>query len=98
MLVRRRVEHHLRAEMCEQGVHLAGVAHRGNAHIHIQRAAVFAPQLLLDGIGAVLINIYDNELCGHAGGDLPAQLRADGAAAARHHYHFIVDKRAGIIR
>ena len=85
MLVGRRVENHLGAQAAEQSVHLLGVAHRGDEHFQVQLVAVFAAQLLLDGVGVVLVDVHDDEHRGLAAGDLAAQLGADGPAAAGDH-------------
>ena len=44
---------------------------------------VFGEKLLLDVIGVVFIDVEDDEMLRVMGRDLPAELRADGAAAAR---------------
>ena len=45
-------------------------------------------QLILHVIGVVFVNIEDNELFGVEQGDLPAQLRANGTAAAGNQARF----------
>ena len=92
MFMRRCMEHHVRLIAREQAVHLFGIAHRGDAYIQLERTAVAALQLLLDGIGAVFINIQNDEPLWPAGRDLAAQLRTDGTAAARHHHDLTGDK------
>ena len=91
----RRVEHHIRVQALKQGVHFFGIAHRGDVHFQVQLGAVAARQLLLDGIGAVLVDIHDNQALGPAGCDLTAQLAADGTAAARHQHGFAAHQAAG---
>ena len=88
MFMRRCMEHHVRLIAREQAVHLFGIAHRGDAYIQLERTAVAALQLLLDGIGAVFINIHNDEPLWPAGRDLAAQLRTDGTAAARYQHRF----------
>ena len=50
-------------------------------------------QLQLDIVGVVLVDIEYDELLGIVGRDLPAELAADGATAARDHDRFTVDER-----
>ena len=92
VLVRRRVKDHLRTVLTEDGFDLVVVAHRGDECHKIERIAVFEPQLLLDVIGVVFVNIDDNDLLGVVFGDLAHQLAADGAAAAGDHADLAADK------
>ena len=57
---------------------------------------VFEAQLLLNVIGAVFININNDELFRRIGGNLTAQFRTDGAAAARYKHCFALDERADL--
>ena len=61
--------------------HAAAVADRADQRDQIQIGMCFF-QLILDVIGIVLIDIEDDKLFGIVIGDLPAEFRADGAAAA----------------
>ena len=59
---------------------------------HQVQGRIFPLQLQLDLVGAVFIDIKDDQLLRIVGGDLPAELRSDAAAAARHQDALAVDK------
>ena len=65
----------------EDVLHPLFVADGADQHHQIQ-VPVGPPQLLLDVVGVVLIDVEDNQAAGVVGGNLAAQLAADGAAAA----------------
>ena len=60
MLMRRRVEHHVRPVDPHHAVDAAGIAHRADQREQIQ-LRVRPPQLLLNGIGVVLIDIENDQ-------------------------------------
>ena len=91
MLVRRGMEHDIRAEAAEHLLQLFSVAHRGDLYIQIERDRT-VEQLLLDVVGVVFIDIKDDDLLGVVMRHLPAQLGADGAAAARDEADLILDE------
>ena len=87
MLVSGGVEHDLGTVVVEYAIHAGHVPYRGDLHAEIQRVPVFTDQLLLDAVGVVLVDIQYDESGGAEGGDLTAQLGANGAAAARNQNH-----------
>ena len=72
MLVGRRVEHDVGAIHPKQAVNFFLISHGGDLHPKIEPIAPCAPQLLLDIISIVLVNIQNNELLGLIFGDLAA--------------------------
>ena len=84
MLVGRRMEHDVRAIHLKQAVNFFLISHGGDLHPQVQPIAPYTPQLLLDIISIVLVNIQNDELLGLIFGDLTAKLAADGAAASGH--------------
>lgn len=77
------VEDHVRAVGGHDPVDAAGIADAADERDQVQLAAVLAGELLLDGVGIVLVYVKDDEGLGVAGCDLAAELGADGAAATR---------------
>ena len=89
VLVRRRVEHHVRPILREHRLQPLPVADGADQHLGVQRAAVLLAQLVEQLVGVVLVDVeYDQPLRGEAR-DLAAQLGADGAAAARHQHRAV---------
>ena len=84
MLVGRRMEHDVRAIHLKQAVNFFLISHGGDLHPQVQPIAPYTPQLLLDIISIVFVNIQNDELLGLIFGDLTAKLAADGTAAAGH--------------
>ena len=97
MLVRSCVEYQFRAVLLKNHLHLVVIPDGRDQRDKIEISAVFAHQLLLDLIGAVLVDIDDDHLLGLIGGDLTHQLAADGTAAARHHADLAGDERAYLV-
>ena len=81
MLVGSGVVDQLGAVGAEDLVQTAAVADRADERDEVQVGILLA-KLQLDGIGVVLVDIQDHELFGIVRGDLAAELRADGPAAA----------------
>ena len=81
MLVGRRMEHDVRAIHLKQAVNFFLISHGGDLHPQVQPIAPYTPQLLLDIISIVFVNIQNDELLGLIFGDLTAKLAADGTAA-----------------
>ena len=81
MLVRRRVIDDLRTIFFKHLLHAAAVAHGADQHRQVQLRKA-APQLLLNGIGVVFVNIEDHKMAGVVSCDLATQLTADTPAAA----------------
>ena len=65
------------------------IAYRSDQHHQIQ-CRILADQLLLDFIGIILINIYDDQLFRLMPGNLPAQLASDGSATTGDQYDLIL--------
>ena len=86
MLVGRRMEHDVGAIHPKQAVNFFLISHGGDLHPQVQPIAPYTPQLLLDIISVVLVNIQNDELLGLIFGDLTAKLAADGTAAAGHQH------------
>ena len=85
VLVRRRMEHDLGAVRVEDAAHAPGVAHAADKHLQVE-LGILPLELLLDLVGVVLVDVEDDELLGPEAGDLAAELRADGSAAARYEH------------
>ena len=83
VLVRGGVEYDIGTIAIKDLVEPRGVAHGANLHGQFEVVSVEHTQLLLDLVGIVLIDVENHKLARRAAGDLTAQLRADGAAAAR---------------
>ena len=81
MLVRSGMIDDIRTVLVENPVDALLIPDRCNQHHQIQ-IRIFAAQLLLHVIRAVLIDINQNQLPRMMSRNLPAKLRADGAAAA----------------
>ncbi|CDC74991.1 unknown [Candidatus Colimorpha enterica] len=75
---------YLRTVERKDRLHPANVAHRGYLDGKVKRASVFQDKLLLDIVCVVFVDIDDDQLFRRAGGYLPAELAADGAAAGDH--------------
>ena len=88
MLVGRRVEHHRGVVGLKHLVQPLFVPDGADEHGHRDIAAILLLQFHLQLVGAVLVDVKDEQLAGLEPHDLPAQLRADGAAAARHQHRF----------
>ena len=80
MLVRRGMIDDLRAVLGEHIHQAAAVPHGTDQNLKMQ-IRVFFPQLKLDGICVVLIDVKDNETFGIMRRDLTAELGADTAAS-----------------
>ena len=65
---------------------LPAVPHGSNNHLQIQ-VRILLPQFQLNVIGAVFIDIEDDQLLRMVGRNLPTQFRADAAAAAGDQHH-----------
>ena len=98
VLMGRRMEHHLGTVIVKELVNPLLFPDGGNLHPEVQGVAVFPQQLLLDVIGIVLVNVQDNQLPGVMPGNLPAQLAADGAAAAGDQHHLAGEKFGNRLR
>ena len=85
VLVGRRVQHDIRRVVPEDLLDPGPVADIRDLDPEVQRVPVADPELLLDIVGAVLVDIQDDQPLRLAAGDLAGQLRADGAAAAGDH-------------
>ena len=83
MFVRCRVEHDIRMISLHNTLHTPGIAH-GSDQRHQIKPRVFPPQLLLDGIGIIFINVENDQHRRFGLGDLAAELAADGSAPARY--------------
>ena len=88
MLVGRRVEHHRGVVGLKHLVQPLFVPDGADEHGHRDIAAVLLLQFHLQLVGAVLVDVKDEQLARVEAHHLPAQLRADGAAAARHQHRF----------
>ena len=80
VLVGRGVIDNVGAVLVKKQFHLLPVPHGPDQDHQIQHR-IFMPQLLLDGVGIIFINIKNDQLSGTAGGDLAAQLAADAPAS-----------------
>ena len=65
------------------------VTHRTNQHFEIQ-PGIFTPQFLLQIIGVIFINIKYHQFARTENSNLTAQFAANGTAAPRYQYRFIV--------
>ena len=83
MFMRGGVEDDIRMIFLHDALHASCVAH-GSDQRHQVELRTCPLQLLLDGVGVVLIDIEDDQHPRIRLGDLPAELAADGTAAARH--------------
>ena len=81
MLVGCRMEYHIRMVGAHDPIDAAVVADGADQRHQIQ-FRMLAQQLLLDGVGVVLVDVEDHQPCRLGTGDLTAQLAADAAAAA----------------
>ena len=97
MLVRRRVEDQLRPVRVEDRADALRVAHAAYER-HQVEIRVVVPQLLLDGVGVVLVDVEDDELLGVVARDLAAELGSDGAAAPGDHDNAALDETAHLLR
>ena len=86
VLVGRRVEHDVRPIHLKQAVNFFLISYGGDLHPQVQPVAPYTPQLLLDIISVVLVNIQNDELLGLIFGDLAAKLAADRTATAGHQH------------
>ena len=87
MLVRRGVDDNLRMVFPENPLQRLHVGDGANFNPQIQPVAIEDFQLLLHIVGAILVNIEDDDLPRLHLCQLPAQLRADGPAAAGDENH-----------
>ena len=88
----RRVENHLGPVGIEDLLQPFLIPHGSDLHIHGQGGAVLVQQVVLQFIGGVFRDVHDDQPVGLIFGDLTAQLRADGAAAACHQHGLAADK------
>ena len=84
MLVSRRVQHDVRPVRGKDLFQFVPVADVGNLHHEIQISAIPDFQFLLNIIRAIFIDIQDNQPPGRNPGNLPGQLAANAASAARY--------------
>ena len=83
MLVCRRMVDHIRMVLPEYFIQPSAVPDGTDHHNQVHQW-IFTLELLLDLVGAVFINVKDNQLLRFILGNLPAELTADRAAAARY--------------
>ena len=81
MFVSGRVVNDVRLVLFKDHVDAAAVADGADEHHQVQ-VFVFSPQFLFDIVGIVFVNIKDDQLFRLVGGNLPAELAADGTASA----------------
>ena len=96
MLVRGGVKHDVRPQVAENVIQPIHIPNGGNDDLQVQLFAIFADQLLLHVVGVVFVNIQNGQLFRVQGCDLPAQLRADRAAAAGDQHSLPLVKRSGL--
>ena len=92
VLVGRRMEHDVGAIHPKQAVNFFLISYGGDLHPQVQPIAPYTPQLLLDIISVVLVNIQNDELLGLIFGNLAAKLAADGTATAGHQHGLPLQK------
>ena len=97
MLVGRRVVDDVRAVLVKDRVDPPAVPHGSDEHLQVQ-VRVAPPQLLLNLIGVVLINIKDDQPARLMGRDLAAELASDGSASAGHQDGFPLDVLEDLIQ
>ena len=88
MLMGRCMEHHSGVVGLKYLVQPLFIPDGTDQHGHGDVAAVLLLQFHQQLVGAVLVDIKDQQLAGPEAHHLAAQLRADGAAAARHQHRF----------
>ena len=92
VLVRRRVIDDLRVIGLEHLEHPAAVTYRTDQYHEVQ-IAVPVPELLLDVVCAVFVDVEENQLLRLVRGNLPAELAADRSAAAGNQDRLAVNER-----
>ena len=88
VLVRRSMEHHRGVVGIKYLVQTLFIPDRADKHRDRDIAAVLLLQFHQQLVGAVFIDIKDEQLAGLEAHDLTAQLAADGTAAARYQHRF----------
>ena len=91
MLVGRRVIDHLGTVGLEHVEHPAAVPNGADEGLQVQ-VGILLPQLQLDGVGVVFVDVEYDQLLRIVRRDLSAELRADGPAAAGHQDRLAVDE------
>ena len=89
VLMRRGVEHHIRAVEIKERIEPIGIPNRAYLDVERQSVAKGALKLLLYIVGIVLVNIEDNEPFRGEPSDLTADLASDRASAAGDEHRFV---------
>ena len=95
VLVRRGMEHDVRPILSEDHIHAVFVAD-GADHNGQVKVRIIPQKLLLDIIGVILIDLKDHKLLRLVLRDLPAELAADGASAARDQDRFAAQESGDV--
>ena len=90
------MEHNLRTQLPENMIQPIHVPDGSDNNLQVELVAVLADQLLLHIVGIVLVDIQDRQLFRVQGGNLAAQLGADGSAAAGDQHGLPGIKRLGL--
>ena len=96
MLVRGRVEDAVRLILVHDAEYAVIVADRADDRHEIQ-VRIEMPELLLDGVGIVLVDIKNDKAFRPGLCDLTAELGPDGAASARHKDAFSVKRAEDLV-
>ena len=97
VLVGRGVEDDVGLVLREDLAQAARVAHRADQGLQVQ-ARRAGTELLLDGVGVVLVDVEDDQALGRGLGDLATELGADRPAAARHEDRLVAQGAADLVQ